>query len=133
MKRKFEKATNDSLSEEITQKFEKIKKESEENKAVKHGWVDELQSLARQKYPSALLVLTGSSGNMFGFKESDCDLTLISGERNYVYSVTALGNIEKLLPKTKYRTEASIVSFISYMYCIQSHVRYVYHTCLRNA
>ena len=111
MKRKFEKGSNESLSKEITQRFEKIEKESEENKAAKHAWVEKLQSVAREKYPNAQLVLTGSSGNMFGFKESDCDLTLISRER-YIYSVTALGNIEKLLPKTKYTTEVTSSSSI---------------------
>ena len=79
MKRKFEKGTSSSLSEDITRKFERIQKDNEENDGLKRAWVDELQSIARKKYPNAVLVLTGSSGNMFGFKTSDCDLTLISG------------------------------------------------------
>ena len=108
MKRKFEKATSSSLSEEITQKFISLQKESEENDSAKQSWIDELQSIARQKYPQALLVLTGSSGNKFGFKNSDCDLTLISGER-LIYSLTALANIEKLLPKKKYATEVTAI------------------------
>ncbi len=112
MKRKFEKGTNDSLSEDITRKFEILQKERKENDTSKHAWVAELQSTARQKYPDAQLVLTGSSANMFGFKGSDCDLTLISGER-FILATRALENIEKLLPKSKYTTT---VSFFPILY-----------------
>ncbi|XP_028414758.1 poly(A) RNA polymerase GLD2-like [Dendronephthya gigantea] len=102
MKRKYEKGTNSSLSDEITRKFERVREENEEKYRLKKAWIDELQSIARQKYPNAELILTGSSGNMFGFKTSDCDLTLISGER---FAYSALDNIEKLLPKSKFTTE----------------------------
>jgi DNA polymerase sigma len=113
MKRKFEKGSNDSLSEDITRKFESLQKEREENDVLKRAWIDELQSIARQKYPKALLVLTGSSANMFGFKASDCDLTLISGER-FVYASHALDNIEKLLPNSKYTT--TVTSFFYFIH-----------------
>jgi DNA polymerase sigma len=113
MKRTFEKGSNDSLSEDITRKFECLQKEREENDVLKRAWIDELQSIARQKYPKALLVLTGSSANMFGFKASDCDLTLISGER-FVYALHALDNIEKLLPNSKYTT--TVTSFFYFIH-----------------
>ena len=116
MKRKFEKGSNDSLSEDITRKFESLQKEKEENDVLKRAWIDELQSIARQKYPKALLVLTGSSANMFGFKASDCDLTLISGERFVYASLNAshLDNIEKLLPNSKYTT--TVTSFFYFIH-----------------
>ena len=101
MKRKFEASSSDSLSKEITQKFESLQKEKEENEALKRTWVEELQTIARGKYPEAKLVLTGSSANMFGFKNSDCDLTLIPGGR-FVYPVSALQEIQKLLPTSKF-------------------------------
>ena len=106
MKRKFEAGSSESLSEEITQKFESLQREKEENEALKRTWTEELQSIARKKYPEAKLVLTGSSANMFGFKNSDCDLTLISGGR-FVYS--ALENIQKLLPTSKFTTTVTIL------------------------
>ena len=73
---------------------------------LKRAWVDELQSIARQKYSKVVLAFIGSSANMFGFKHSDCDLTLISGER-YANPLQTLENIERMLPKSKYRTEVS--------------------------
>lgn len=106
MKRKFEAGSNDSLSEEITQKFESLQEEKKENEALKRTWIEEMQSIARKKYPEAELVLIGSSANMFGFKNSDCDLTLITGER-FVYS--ALDDIKKLLPTSKFETTVTIV------------------------
>jgi DNA polymerase sigma len=122
MKRKFEKGSNDSLSEDITRKFESLQKEREENDVLKRAWIDELQSIARQKYPKALLVLIGSSANMFGFKASDCDLTLISGER-FVYALHALDNIEKLLPSSKYTT--TVTSFFLFYTCMISYILYL--------
>ena len=102
MNRGFGAGSSHSLSEDITRRFEAIQEEKKENDGLKRAWVDELQSIARQKYPNAVLVLTGSSGNMFGFKTSDCDLTLICADR---FGYSALDNIEKLLPKSKYNTE----------------------------
>ena len=99
MRRKFEASSSDPLSKKITQKFESLQKEKEENEALKRTWVEELQTIARGKYPEAQLVLIGSSANMFGFKSSDCDLTLIPGGR-FVYS--ALQDIQKLLPTSKF-------------------------------
>ena len=109
MKRKFEAGSSESLSEEITRKFESLQKEKEENEGLKRTWIEELQSIARKKYPEAKLVLTGSSANMFGFKNSDCDLTLISGGRFY----SALENIQKLLPTSKFTTTVIIL-----IYCV---------------
>ena len=108
MKRKFDKGTSDSLSEDITRKFESLQKKSKESEEKKHAWIDELQSIARKKYPKASLVLTGSSANTFGFKDSDCDLTLISGE-TFMNSLRALDNIEQLLPNSKYSTTVTMV------------------------
>ena len=107
------KCSSDSLSEAIKRKFESLQKEKKENDVLKHTWVDDLQSITRQKYTSAQLVLTGSSANMFGFKHSDCDLTLISGER-FIDPLRALENIERLLPKSKYTTTVSIIFSILY-------------------
>ncbi|XP_028414747.1 poly(A) RNA polymerase GLD2-B-like [Dendronephthya gigantea] len=102
MHRRFEAGSSRSLSEDITRRFEAIQEEKKENDGLKKAWVDELQSIARQKYPNAELVLTGSSGNMFGFKTSDCDLTLISADR---FGCSALDNIDKLLPRSRYNTQ----------------------------
>ena len=101
-----------SLSEKITQKFDRLKEEREESDKLKDSWIKELQSIARKQYPNCSLVLTGSSANMFGFTKSDCDLTLMSTGERFISSATALEKIERLLPKSKFTTEVKIVKFI---------------------
>ena len=113
MERNFSPTSDDLLSEKIAQKSKRIQKERHEMDAVKSVWVGELQSIARQKYPKALLGLTGSSANMFGFKHSDCDLILIPGER-FINPLQALENIEKMLPRFKYKTEVCSIFFYTF-------------------
>lgn len=102
------KATLRSLSDEITKKFDGLRAECVNTLESKRRWVNELDACTKKAYPGSRLVLVGSSMNMFGLKNSDCDLTLmISG--NYGFSATAaLSKIEKILPKPRFH--ATLIS-----------------------
>ena len=106
MKRRREdaKGTFSSLSEEITRKFNDLQTDCETTLDSKRRWINELEGIVEKAYPDSSLVLVGSSMNMFGFKDSDCDLTLkLSG--SIFASYNALPKIEKLLPKPRFKTE----------------------------
>lgn len=97
------KVTLDSLSEEITQKFDDLQTQCIKSRDSKLRWVNELDTIVKKVYPGSFLVMVGSSMNMFGLKNSDCDLTLMISDSMFT-SVSALCKIEKLLPKPRFHT-----------------------------
>lgn len=75
-------------------------------------WVEELERIVKRSVPESKLILVGSSTNMFGFRHSDCDLTVLttdSGHR-FVSGIECLRKIESALKhRRRFDVEVSLL------------------------
>lgn len=119
MKRRHDdgKGSPDSLSEEISRKFrDKLQAECEKSRDSKRRWANELETIIEKVFPGNRLVIVGSSMNMFGLENCDCDMTLIiSGS---IFAVNTLSKIDKLFQKPRFSTTVKFTMFCIWFYFI---------------
>ena len=102
-------------------------------------WVEELERIVKRAVPESKLILVGSSTNMFGFKHSDCDLTVLttdSGHR-FVSGIECLRKVESALKhRRRYDIEVSFILphryiiiyiYLSYSTSINTAIIYLYY------
>lgn len=94
------------LTTEIKEEFKSIELAANATLEDKFRWCDELQRIVQRALPGSRLILVGSSTNLFGFKHSDCDLTVITRE-SYVSEIGCLSKIEEALKtyRRRYKVE----------------------------
>ncbi|XP_028411518.1 poly(A) RNA polymerase GLD2-A-like [Dendronephthya gigantea] len=95
------------LTTEIKEEFKSIELAANSTLEDKFRWCEELQQIVQRALPGSRLILVGSSTNLFGFKHSDCDLTVITRE-SYVSEMGCLSKIEEALKpyRRRYKVES---------------------------
>ena len=100
------------LTSQIEDEFKSIQSTAKSALEGKFKWVEELERIVKRALPESRLILVGSSTNMFGFKSSDCDLTVFTkGKDRSVLELECLRKIESALKHPRrFDVEVSIFS-----------------------
>ena len=99
------------LSSQIRDEFKSIASAANSSLDAKLRWAEELEErIVKRVLSGSRLILVGSSTNMFGFKHSDCDLTVVTKER-FVSETECLRKIESALKPHRRRFDVEV--FIS--------------------
>jgi hypothetical protein len=84
---------------------------------AKLRWAEELERIVvKRVLPGSRLILVGSSTNMFGFKHSDCDLTVVTKDR-FVSEMECLRKIESALKPHRSRFDVEVRSLSIHPLC----------------
>ena len=99
------------LTSQIKDEFKSIESAANSSLDAKLRWAEDLEErIVKRVLPGGRLILVGSSTNMFGFKHSDCDLTVVTKER-FVSEIECLRKIESALRPHRRRFDVEV--FIS--------------------
>ncbi len=98
-----------TLTSEIKDEFKSIESAANSALAAKLRWAEELERIVKRVLPGSRLILVGSSTNMFGFKHSDCDLTVVTKDR-FVLEMESLRKIESALKPNRRRFDVEVRS-----------------------
>ena len=105
------------LTNQIRDEFKSIESIANSALEAKLRWVEELERIVKRVLPGSRLILVGSSTNMFGFKHSDCDLTVVIKDR-FVPEIECLRKIESALKPHRRRFDVEVRSLFNYFLCI---------------
>lgn len=98
------------LTSQINDEFKSVESTASSATEGKYKWVEELERIVKRALPESRLILVGSSTNMFGFKRSDCDLTVLTKDR-LVSGMECLRKIESALKhRRRFDVEVSLLS-----------------------
>lgn len=95
------------LTSQIQNEFKSIQRSAGSAVEAKQKWRDELQGIVERALPGSILVLVGSSTNLFCFQNSDCDLTVIT-KQSYVSVIECLRKIEAALRPLRRRFDIEV-------------------------
>ena len=110
----FAPSSREILTREIIRKYETVK-ESEQTARKKKTWRDGLERNIQERYPTARLVLVGSSASGFAIEGCDVDLTIVRPERTMFYGsnsgVQVLRRIQDGLKTMNTSTDVQVLRF----------------------
>lgn len=95
------------LTSQIKEEFRSIERSTGSALEAKLRWRNELQRIIERALPESRLILVGSSTNLFGFRHSDCDFTVVTGQ-SYVLEVDCLRKIEAALKPHRRRFDVEV-------------------------
>lgn len=97
------------LASQIRDEFKSIESTANPALEAKLRWAEELERIVvKRVLPGSRLILVGSSTNMFGFKHSDCDLTVVTKDR-FVSEMECLRKIESALKPHRSRFDVESI------------------------
>lgn len=105
------------LASQIRDEFKSIESTANPALEAKLRWAEELERIVvKRVLPGSRLILVGSSTNMFGFKHSDCDLTVVTKDR-FVSEMECLRKIESALKPHRSRFDVEVRSLSIHPLC----------------
>ena len=97
------------LTSQIKDEFKSIESAANSSLDAKLRWAEDLEErIVKRVLPGSRLILVGSSTNMFGFKHSDCDLTVVTKER-FASEIECLTKIESALKPHRRRFDVESI------------------------
>jgi DNA polymerase sigma len=109
------------LSSQIRDEFKSIESTANSSLAAKLRWAKELEKrIVNRVLPESRLILVGSSTNLFGFRHSDCDLTVVTKDK-LASAFECLRKIESALKSHRRQFDVEVSSTVLFKSLSYSH------------